>query len=676
MNPLTLTLRLALAFLLVAAAGGAQDLSVDTRTTPQAINASTTAAPFELELGYRWLSLGGNEDMYRSQINEREGFLIRSFTLQTTDFGGKTGLFDHVRIDASELGAGPAGMLRLEAGRSGSYTLKLSYRQADMYSALPRQANPFLAAGVIPGQHTLDLDRQTFDVDLELLRWRAITPFVGYTSYESSGPGTTTYTIGGDDFLLASDQDESESELRAGFGFTWGPLYGQLMQGWRTLESDESMSLLEGAGNNTGTVLGRPVTATGITRQGRTEIDAPFTNLFVTGDLGDRVRLVADYVTFDADSESTEEEALAGSFVSFGLRRFFQGLDETVRSKADSNSARGGLRAEVVLFEGVDLIAGYQRRDRDLSGNALIESVFLSTVNFSGADPRDVTEILATENALEREDTILTAGLRARALGPFSVWGYYTQTQQDLTMTPDLEEIVVPGSQEGSFERGIDSIDLGGAFHRAGLTLQASLRQEEADEAILRTDYLDRDRTRLRAAWATPGQRFRIGALAEQTDLSNNTDGIGYDGEIRRTAADFELTIIEPLRLWGSWSDYQSNTEIQFRRPETFTVQTSLHEEDGQALEAGARIGFARFALDASFAQFQNEGTTPFDLDRLRLGAGFTLTPRYGVSAEWITDEYAETGVWSCGIPAACPQGPGLGDFQADRFGVFFRIHP
>jgi len=82
----------------------------------------------------------------------------------------------------------------------------------------------------------------------------------------------------------------------------------------------------------------------------------------------------------------------------------------------------------------------------------------------------------------------------------------------------------------------------------------------------------------------------------------------------------------------------------------------------------------ARFALDASFSQFQNEGTTPFDIDRLRLGAGFELTPRYGLSAEWITDEYAETGSWHCGMAVTCVQNPGLGDYQADRFSVYVRV--
>src|SRR6266508_373696 len=38
--------------------------------------------PIDIEVGYRLTNIGGNEDMYRTQINERNGFLIRAFTMQ------------------------------------------------------------------------------------------------------------------------------------------------------------------------------------------------------------------------------------------------------------------------------------------------------------------------------------------------------------------------------------------------------------------------------------------------------------------------------------------------------------------------------------------------------------------------------------------------------------------
>src|ERR1700736_2118594 len=122
------------------------------------------ALPYDLEIGFRILHVSGNEDMYRTQINERSGLLLRSFTLLTTDLGdGSAKLFDRLRVDASDLGVGPAGSLRVEADKSDLYRFRLGYRHSSAFSALPAFANPLLGQGIIAGQHTYDRTRNALD---------------------------------------------------------------------------------------------------------------------------------------------------------------------------------------------------------------------------------------------------------------------------------------------------------------------------------------------------------------------------------------------------------------------------------------------------------------------------------------------------------------------------------
>jgi len=164
-----------------------------------AAGATAQTIPLEVEAGYRWLDLNGSSDMYRTQINERSGFLIRSLTYSTTDFGGNTNFADHFRLDASDLGVGPAGSLRVDMGKSNLYRFTLGYRQTSAFSALPAFTNPFIGQGIIPGQHTYDRDRRVLDADFEFLKWSSkITPFVGISWNRYSGPGTTTYHVGQD----------------------------------------------------------------------------------------------------------------------------------------------------------------------------------------------------------------------------------------------------------------------------------------------------------------------------------------------------------------------------------------------------------------------------------------------------------------------------------------------
>jgi hypothetical protein len=74
--------------------------------------------PFEVELGYRFTDVQGDDRMYRTQVNERAGFLLRGVSL-VDDYSGRTGAYDRLRLSVSDLGAGPAGAARLEVSRAG-----------------------------------------------------------------------------------------------------------------------------------------------------------------------------------------------------------------------------------------------------------------------------------------------------------------------------------------------------------------------------------------------------------------------------------------------------------------------------------------------------------------------------------------------------------------------------
>jgi hypothetical protein len=617
--------------------------------------------PFEIEFGYRWTDIEGNEDLYRTQINERDGFLIRSFSLFTTD---ATAAFDHLRINASDVGTGPASAIRLEAGKDRLYNLRLGYREADAFSALPAFANPLLGQGIIPGQHTFDRTRTMLDLDLEILPGRRVVPFVGYSMNNYEGPGTTTYTFGGDDFHLGQDLDESENEFRAGVAFSTRRIQGLFTQGWRSLSSDETLSLLPGAGagNTPGNVMGRPITATGITRSASTDVDTPFTNFYVTGELTPRVRLIANYNRFAAETDDFESQSAAGSFLSRGIGRFFTGVEETVTGNAKNTTWRGGARAEVNLNRRLDLSAGYRTEARELSGSALINTLFRDTITFGGVDPRDVQQILQTRNSLDRDEDVFHLTLTARAIGPLAVRVGYMQTKQDFDVAPDLAEIVVPGNQGGRFDRKIDTLDASATFRHSGFLLTAAARLDDADTQVVRTDYMNRDRIRLRAAYTTPRNLFTFGVTAEETNLESDRAGNAFDAEVQQITADFEVAPLSMLRLRGGWSQLRSENLTTIRRPETFVIEPVRHLERGDALEAGLSLMFQRYRLDADLTWFENEGSIPFDMNRHRIRFLADFFTHAGITAEWARDKYEEV--------------PAYGQFDADRYGLYLRWRP
>lgn len=618
--------------------------------------AAVFAQANELEIGIRWLDLSGSEAVYRSQVNEREGFVLRSFAFVSD----QSGLYDRFRLDASDLGTTPAGAFRLSAEKDGAYRLRLGYRTADAFNALPSFANPLLNQGVLVGQHSLDQTRNMLDFELELVPGRRITPFLGYSRNEISGPRSTTYHVGQDEFQLLSDLDDTDQEFRAGLNFEFRRLSGQVTQGWRDFSGTESLILASGAGagNNINPILGRPVSLETLTRLSRTEVRTPFTNAFVTGEVSSRVKVIGSFAQFEAQTDGSESESLSGSLVSFPLGRFFEGLSELTSSDATNRTWRGELRSEVSLTEGVDLLFGYRRENREIDGGSIINSLFAESITFGGADLRDFESVLETSNALERDEQILSATVSARALGPFALRAGYSESDQDVTITPDLSEIVIDGLG-GTFQRRVRTFDTLATFSKRGVTVAASWRRDRADNPIFRTDFLDRDRYRIRTAWA-PREFFRIGVLAEQVNQSNETD---FDGRIRQYGGDIAVVPLKALALRASASRFEADTEVVILRPETFTTERMVHLEKGTGYDAGFTLSRSNLSLDADFGQFENEGSIPFRIDRYRGRLVYDFAARTGIAAEWSRDQYRESSA-------------SFNDFEATRYGLYLRYRP
>jgi hypothetical protein len=625
--------------------------------------ASGQAIPLELEIGYRFVDVDGNDDMYRSQINDDEGILLRSLTFATGTVGGS--FVDSLRVDAFDLGAGPAGRFRLEAGKTGLYRLRVDYRRMEFFSALPAFANPLLARGIIPGQHTYDRTRHLLDAEVEILPNAVFSPIVGYSLNRYEGPARTTYDVGGDEFRLASDLEDTEQEARIGVAFRTENISGRIVQGWRQFKETERLTLApgEGAGNNAGPVLGTPVSITDFERDSRVKTNVPVTTAFLTGRFAGRVRIAAGYLRANGETQAAETEDLTGNLVSFQISRFFRGLSEPISSRARNEQWRGHGRVEFEIVDGMDISAGYTQRHRELDGFALISSLFLDTLTFSGQDPRNLERLIEANTALEKTEKIFDAAFDARSLGPLAVRVGYEQTDQDVRVTPDPEEIVVPGGQGGDFDRRIKSWTASANFRSGGLTLGADYRNDRADDAIVRIDYIERDRYRVRAGWSL-GDRLRLSANGEQVDVSNDDPGIGFDGRIRQYGGDLEGVPWKPLTLRFSASRFEARSAIPIRQPQDFSVIESRHREDGTWFEGGATLAFNRFRLEGALGRLENEGTFPFTIDRARARAEFDVSAHLTGILDWYNDEYSES-----------PQDNGnLGGFEASRYGVFLRF--
>ena len=248
---------LSLVLLLAAAAVKAQQTTPSPSPTPAAAGRDAQpATPVEeaamgnyniitsIELGARGLSVDGNVDKYRSDLNYRAGFRIfdSSFLARAKDGTGTW--FDSLLVNATGWNADPYGSLRINAEKSEWYRFNANVRSSIYQNRLLNHAL---------GQHNRDTRHKFGDFDLRLLpRNRHLNFNLGYSMDRNSGDGTTTFSYsnltasrgsaftvrGGDEYAVERTTRTRADEYRAGVEGRIGKLDLGFLQGIRSYADD------------------------------------------------------------------------------------------------------------------------------------------------------------------------------------------------------------------------------------------------------------------------------------------------------------------------------------------------------------------------------------------------------------------------------------------------------
>jgi hypothetical protein len=629
-----------------------------------AFGAAAETIPIDLEVGYKWVSVSGNEDMYRSQINEQQGFNLRSFTLSTTNFNGATNAFDQLRVDVSDLGAGPQGYGQLQIGKTGWYHLRLRYAHQEMFSALPAFANPFLDQGIIPGQQTWNRNRNIYDAELVLLPDKIVSPLFGYTQNHYAGPGTTTALVGGNVYQLNETLRVVDQEPRVGLLFNAYGITGHVTQGWRKTVENDVQTLVpgKGAGDYPNPVLGQTLKLTSYSNSSDTTVNQPITNAAVSAQFCPRCRVTGTYIHTGGNLDANDNENASGNMVNFALGSFYSGLSETQAPRAGNSFWRGAVRAEYGLGENVDFVAGWRQSHRDENGSALISTLFVNAVAFTGFDPNILVNT-SIYNHMVRDDEVWDASVVIRKVGPVSIRGGYSYTKQDLTLSESLAEIVVPiGGQGGVYERNFHTVKAGLTFAMAGFTVLGDYSTSGANTAIVRTDFQDQQTFKIRGSW-TLKNFLTVGGSGQWVDNSNSGVGLGLSSKYRFYSGNISITPWKPLTVGFQWGQIDNDTSIPILIPQTLATVTSIYAEKGNSYEVNLGLSLDVFMLTASAMRFENQGNAAFTIDRARVRGEIPFAKQFSIIGEWAYDKYNET------INL-------YGDYKANTIGAYLRWHP
>ncbi len=223
--------------LLVAGAASAQQTVAPTpppADLQKGENTSEYNVVNTIETGYRWSSLGGSLDEYKSQVNYDDGVRLLGsfFSMNSRDGHGK--FFDELLLTTQGLGNDPYESATLRIAKNRLYRFDMSWRLNDYF-------NPGLASAGQESGNFRDTRYTTQDDDLTLFPQSKIKFFLGYSRGVQEGPEFTS--VGG---IFASTQGtagftslrEARNEYRLGNEFEVLGFKINWLHGWEDFKED------------------------------------------------------------------------------------------------------------------------------------------------------------------------------------------------------------------------------------------------------------------------------------------------------------------------------------------------------------------------------------------------------------------------------------------------------
>lgn len=225
-------------------AGAAYSQTAPSSTPEQTYGGYRVAAT--TEFGWRWRSLDGNENKYRSDLNYKQGFRFFDSNIFLEKENGRW--FDSLLIMNSGWGADPSGYFRLNMEKVGFFKANLSTRRINYFNNLSNYVSVNGAS-----QHTQNWKHDLTDMDFTLFpQSEKLRLTFGGSFGETTGDGLWTSRGYRDDFPVPNNTKFTAKDFRIGaegklWGFNWG-----LNHGFRVF-NDGSNYLLAGPnpGNNT-----------------------------------------------------------------------------------------------------------------------------------------------------------------------------------------------------------------------------------------------------------------------------------------------------------------------------------------------------------------------------------------------------------------------------------------
>jgi hypothetical protein len=490
------------------------------------------------ELGARGLTVNGDNEKYRSDLNYKPGFRLFDSSVLIEDKTKGYKLFDTALIQSSGFGSDSSGAFRMKMDRTGIFKLDTNIRRNRYTNNLQNFATRWSqTAATANSEHQFNTVRHFGDVDLtvfpesETFRLR-----FGYSFNNSDGPGyytmrwpqfsSPTTTTRGDEFAVNSSVKTNAQDFRAGvegklLGFNVGLNYGHRIFRDKTRFLIDSFNV----GNDPGATS---ATVTNYERRYGDKGTTDYANFFFQRTFEKKFDLTGRFIYSESISNINEADTASGTSTASGTTapRILVDLDQLgVTGRVKRPQARGDLGATYRFNDHVSISDTFNFDQFNIGGgNDFLESL-VSRTTAGASRPNDLAHTLSDRVEKYRRFTNLIDGdVQVNKWFAFNV-GYRFTRRRVIDSAIDRNRIngaITIGAPE-EFENNTNSWVFGVKVKPTkNWAVYADAEKGEADNVFTRLANNDFKSFRLRSVASFKKFSFNVSGLIR----NNNSPGV------------------------------------------------------------------------------------------------------------------------------------------------------
>ena len=535
-----------------------------------------------VDLGYRWVEVGGNVSVYKSVVNYNSGPKLLNADLTVTDPGHR--LFDHTHIRASDIGNDPNSTFHLDAEKAKSYMFSVDFRDLAYYNFLPSYADPLLSRGVMLNEQSFATRKHLASFSLDLLPGNWWTPYFGYDRDLNYGNGISTLYTDANQFPVPMTEQNLTSLYRGGIQFQFRRFHATLEEGGTTFHDNQDLYQSSSSPINYGNIItpifNQTTYLSGLFASYGITGSSTYTKALFTANAASWLDLYGQFLYSQPSTDINYQQYNTGNFLLQSQLLFYTGESYLVTSAGKMPHTTGNLGGEIRPHRRVRLIETWLTDRMHNSGSAGQNNTLTNETLSEQITAALSSSLVNNYNQVE-SDIFFDATSKIMLRGGYRyVWG-------------DASDAVLPpeGLVSSEMDRMRSNVGLGAFAYRLSQKLRVSADAEigRSGNAYFRTSLYDYEKVRAQLRYQAL-KNFSLSADFMALINNNPTPGVNFKYRAQQESLSFFWTLLGAFDFQASYTRSTVYSDIPYLDPGTLGTQTSLYRDN-------AHIGTALFNI-------------------------------------------------------------------------------